>query len=112
MRVAKSINLALSFILELCMLAALGHWGFKTGSPTIIQLGLCLGAPVLATVVWGIFLAPASSRRLGGPAHLILEVLIFAVAVIALHAAGQPALAGIFGTVYAINLMLRLAWHQ
>src|SRR5512143_3749185 len=110
--IAKSANLALAFILELCMLAALGYWGFMTGSATVVQLILCLGVPLLAAVVWGIFLAPASSRRLREPLHLILEVLIFASAIIALYTAGQPTLAVIFGVVYAINLALRWVWHQ
>lgn len=112
MTIAKSANLALSFILELCMLAALGYWGFTTGSAVVVQLSLCLGVPLLAAVVWGIFLAPASSRQLRGPLHLILEVLLFALAIIALFTAGQPTLGGIFGVVYVINLVLRLVWRQ
>ena len=112
MTIAKSANLALSFILELCLLAALGYWGFKTGGTTVVQLILCLGVPLLTAVVWGIFLAPASARRLREPLHLILEVLIFAIAIVALYTAGQPILAVIFGVVYVINLALRLMWHQ
>ena len=112
MTIAKSANLALSFILELCMLAALGYWGFKTGSATVVQLILCLGVPLLAAVVWGILMAPTSPRRLREPFHLILEVIIFALAIIALYTAGQPTLAAIFGVVYVINAVLRLVWHQ
>jgi hypothetical protein len=112
MTVAKSANPALAFILDLCMLAALGYWGLKAGSATIVQLVLCLGVPLLAVVGWGIFLAPASARRLREPLHLILEVFIFAVAIAALYTAGQPTLAAIFGVVYVINLALRLVWRQ
>ena len=112
MTIAKSANLALSFILELCMLAALGYWGFKTGSATLVQLILCLGIPLLTAVIWGIFLAPASARRLREPFHVSLELIIFALAIIALYTAGQPTLAVIFGVVYVINVVLRLVWHQ
>ncbi len=112
MSIAKSANLALSFILELCLLAALGYWGFKTGSTTVVQLILCLGVPLLVAGVWGILLAPASSRRLRNPFHLILEVILFVLGIIALYTAGQSTLAVIFGVVYAINLALRLVWHQ
>ena len=94
------------------MLVALGYWGFKTGSTTVIQLLLCLGVPVSVAVVWGIFLAPASKRRLHNPFHLILEVMLFASAIIALYTAEQPALAVIFGIVYLINVVLRLVWRQ
>ena len=31
MEIIKAANLALSFLLELCALAALGYWGFQTG---------------------------------------------------------------------------------
>ncbi len=112
MTIAKSANLALSFIRELCLLAALGYWGFETGSTTILQLILCLGVPLVVAVMWGILMAPASPRRLHNPFHLSLEVIIFALAIIALYTAGQPTLAVIFGIVYAVNLVLRLVWHQ
>ena len=31
MEVIKAVNVALRFLLELCVLAALGYWGFKSG---------------------------------------------------------------------------------
>ena len=49
----KSVNLALRFLLELCALGALGYWGFKTGSTTSSKIGLGLGVPLVAAVVWG-----------------------------------------------------------
>lgn len=112
MTIAKSANLALSFILELCMLIALGYWGFKTGNAVLTQILLCLGAPLLAAAVWGVLLAPASPRRLREPFHLTLELIIFALAIVALYIAGQPTLAGIFAVVYVINVVLRLVWRQ
>jgi hypothetical protein len=110
--IAKSANLALSFFLELCMLAALGYWGFTTGGEFVTRITLGIGAPLLAAVVWGIFLAPASSRRLAQPFRLVLELAIFGLAIIALYAAGQPAWALIFGIVYVINKVLQFVWHQ
>src|SRR5262245_10092173 len=110
--IAKSANLALSFFLELCMLAALGYWGFTTSGELGTRIIFGIGAPLVAAVVWGIFLAPASSRRLHDPFHLALEVLIFGLAIMALYAAGQPAWALIFGIVYVINKILQFVWHQ
>lgn len=94
------------------MLAALGYWGFKTGNGTVTQFLLCLGTPLLVAVVWGIFLAPASSKRLRGQAHLALELVIFGLAIVALAAAGQPVLAGIFVILYLINKVLQYVWRQ
>jgi hypothetical protein len=46
--------------LELCALGALGYWGFKTGSVTSTKVVLGVGAPLVATVVWGTFLSPSA----------------------------------------------------
>ena len=95
MTFVKSANLALSFFLELCLLAALGYWGFTTGSGAARYL-LCLGIPLLAALTWGIFMAPASPRRLRGLAYQVLGLMLFGLAILALYMAGQPALALIF----------------
>ena len=65
--VIKNANLALSFLLELCVLVALGYWGFQTGQGTIAKIGLGIGAPMVAVVVWALFGAPKSAWRLQGP---------------------------------------------
>jgi len=57
----KSANLALAFLLELCMLAALGYWGFITGESSVSRISLGLGAPLLAAIIWGTFLSPKAA---------------------------------------------------
>src|SRR5205085_11771182 len=112
MELLKNINLALAFLLELCMLAALGYWGFTLDQGLAIRIGAGLGAPLLAAVVWGLWMAPRASKRLPEPLHLIVELLIFGLAIAALYAAGRPWLALIFGIIYTINVMLRYAWGR
>ena len=112
MSIAKSANLALSFLLELCMLAALGYWGFVTGSGPVVQGLLCTGLPIGVAALWGVWLAPASPRRLSGPAHLAAELILFGLAIAALFAAGQALWGALFLAVYAINVSLRLLWRQ
>jgi hypothetical protein len=112
MDLLKNINLALAFLLELCMLAALGYWGFTLDQGLAIRLIAGLGLPVLAAIVWGVFMAPRASHRLQGPAYLILGLVIFGLAIAALYAAGRPGLALAFAIVYLINLVLRYAWGQ
>lgn len=51
-------NLALAFLPELCALAALGYWGFPTGSGVVTRIGPDVGAPLLAAVLWGLFASP------------------------------------------------------
>jgi hypothetical protein len=57
LEVIKGANLALRFLLELCALGALGYWGFKTGGGLIAKIGLGIGAPLVAAVVWGTFVS-------------------------------------------------------
>ncbi len=112
MNILKAANLALSFLLELCMLAAFVYWGFTTGNGLSAQLLLGIGVPLVVIIFWGIFMAPASARRLPRLPHWIVEIILFAAAIVALYAAGQPGLAMIFAVVYALNVILRLAWKQ
>ncbi len=106
------INLAIAFLLELCMLVSIGYWGFKTGTQMVAKIGLGIGVPLLVAVVWGIFLAPNSSTRLPEPWRLILELVIFGAAIMALYRAGQHYLAGVFGLIYLINKILLYIWRQ
>lgn len=112
MEIIKSANLTLRFLLELCMLAALGYWGVETGEQLVAKIGLGTGAPLLAGLVWGIFLAPKSSRRLHQPLRLILELVIFGLAITALYTTGPRWLAWVFGLIYVINKALLAVWGQ
>jgi Protein of unknown function (DUF2568) len=108
----KSVNLGLSFLLELCALAALAYWGFQVSNGPVMAVLLGIGAPLLAALVWGRFAAPASRTRLPMPWLLILKVAIFALAAAALAVAGQPGLAVVFAGVVVINLVLAQVWDQ
>jgi hypothetical protein len=108
----KNANLALAFLLELCMLAALGYWGFVAGSATFQKLVLGLGTPLVVAIIWGLFAAPRATRRLSGVGLFALKALLFCTAAIALWAAGLPALAVIFIAVVALNAALLAVWAQ
>jgi hypothetical protein len=108
-RAVLAANLGLRFALELAMLAALAYWGFRTGSSVVADVVLGLGAPALAALVWGVWAAPRSPRRLHGGALLALQSSVFAVAAVALAAAGRTGLAIVFAVVVAANtVVLRL----
>ena len=77
MEFIKGANLALRFLLELCALGALGYWGFKTGSATLAKIGLGIGTPLVAAVVWAIFVSPQASVQLPRILVLLLQVLVF-----------------------------------
>ncbi len=105
-------NLALAFLLELAALVALGYWGFRTGDTVLAKWLLGLGAPLLAALVWGLFVAPKAARRASLPVRLALKALIFGGASLGLAAAGWPALGLILFLAAAINQALLLAWRQ
>jgi quinol-cytochrome oxidoreductase complex cytochrome b subunit len=110
--VIKSANLALRFLLELCALAALGYWGFQTGRGLFMKIGLGIGAPLLAALVWGTFVAPHAAVPVSAPLRLVLELVVFGSAAAALYAAGRPALAGSFALTVVINRVLMHLWGQ
>jgi hypothetical protein len=110
MTILRYANLALRFGLELCMLAALGYWGFRLEASWPIRLGLGIGTPLLAAIVWGTFLSPKATVPLSAGWRLLLELIVFGCAIVALYAAGQPRLAGIFAVVLLINEVLLRVW--
>jgi Protein of unknown function (DUF2568) len=102
----RSVNLGVRLLCELALLVALAVWGFHAGSGLAGDLLLGLGAPLLAAVVWGLWVAPAARRRLADPARLLVEVLLFAAGVVALAVAGFPLVAVGFAAVVAVNILL------
>lgn len=56
MIVIESLNLLVRFVLELCMLASVGYWGFKTGDGAAMAALLGVGGPLVMAVVWGTFI--------------------------------------------------------
>ncbi len=112
MAVLKSLNLALSFLLELAMLVAFGYWGFNTGSSTVVHWILGLGVPIVAIVIWSIFNAPLSKRRLPRTPRTLLEAVMFSLGALALAVAGQTTWAAIFVVFIVINQILIFVWQQ
>lgn len=109
---AKAANLVVRFLLELCALGALGYWGFVVGGNVFVKTLLSIGAPLLAAVVWGLFVSPKSAVPLEMPLRLVPEVLVFGSAAGALFHTGHPVLAVALLIVAAVNRALIFAWSQ
>lgn len=99
----KNVNLGLSFLLELCLLAAFAYWGIHTGQGRAAKILLGVGAPLLAAIFWGLFMAPRAFLPVHNPLYLIFKVILFGLAVIALVVAGHPSLAWVLGVLFVIN---------
>ena len=107
MEAARVANLAARFLLELCALAAFAYWGFERDGSARYLLGV--GSPLVAAVVWGVFVSPKARVRVPGGVRLAIEVAFFGLAALALAAAGHPALAGALALAGAANIALLYA---
>lgn len=108
----KMLNLAIRFLLELCMLAAVGYWGFRTQSTWLMKILCGIGLPVLIALLWGTFLAPKATHPLRGVSFLLLELALFASGAVALFASGKPALGWTYAIVLIMNKILPIMWNQ
>ncbi|QQP14926.1 YrdB family protein [Lysinibacillus agricola] len=106
------MNLALRFLLEICVIVAFGYWGLQTGKGIFFKLLLGIGTPVLFVVLWSMFGSPKATIPLDGAWHFMLEFVIFSLAVIALYATGRTQLASIFAILIIINQILLSVSHQ
>jgi hypothetical protein len=112
MNLLKALNLLLSFLLELAMLAALATFGITVGKNAFAVGILGLGLPLLAAVLWGIFAAPKSRHRLPQVPRLLFALLMFGLSDTALYSAGRTAWALDLAVIGLMNLILAYTWKQ
>ncbi len=102
-RAAGLVNLGLRFLVELAAYGSLGYGGAAVGGSPTWRALVAVAAPLLALVVWTAFLAPKAKWRLGEPAAVALELVIFAVAAAVLASTGRVAAAVVLAAVAATN---------
>lgn len=108
----KMLNLAVRFLLELCLLTAVGYWGFKTQSSWFMKILLGVGLPVLIAVLWGMFIAPKATHPLSGASYMTVELVLLALGSLTLFASGKPTLAWAYTVVLIVNKILLVVWKQ
>lgn len=104
-------NLGLAFLLELAALIAFAMvgallpvgWG---------QLAGGIAAAAVFIIIWAIWAAPRSKRRLKGMNLLLFKIGVFGVAVLILALIGQPVWAAVLAVLVAINLTLARQMKQ
>ncbi|WP_067132542.1 YrdB family protein [Microtetraspora malaysiensis] len=111
--VAKGVNLALMFFLELGVLVSVGSWGFTLSAPLAVRILAGLGAPMVFGTLWGLFAAANGARfKLHGLARAAFEIAWFGGGAAALVASGLVTSGVVFAGLYIVNGILRLVWHQ
>lgn len=111
MQILKTLNLLVRFLLELCMLAAVGYWGFKTQSGAMRMIA-GVGLPILLIVIWGLFVAPRALYPASGILHVALSMILLGSGAIALFASGRAALGWLYAIVLVVNQSLLIVWKQ
>lgn len=112
MDVLKVLNLLVRFLLELCMFAAVGYWGFKTYSGWAMKIIFGIGVPVLIAVLWGLFVAPRATYLLSGISYLAVELILLGSGAVALFASGNPTLGWVYAIILVVNKGLLVLWNQ
>jgi hypothetical protein len=112
MKAFQLLNVALSFFLELAMLAAFGFWALSLEAGLLVRIVAAIIAVAAASVLWGFVAAPKAARRLKQPYLSLFILAMFGLAALALLAAGHAKLAGYFAGIAILNVALAYAWNQ
>ncbi len=112
MAIVQSINLGLRFALELSLLGALGYAGFQLDAGWPARLLVGIGLPLIAAVIWGLFVAPKASHLLTEPWRFAVELGLFTLGAVALWVVGQTPLALALLALFLLNRLLMVVWSQ
>ena len=106
--ITENVNLAVRFAMELALLAAVAYGAWRTVRSPRLRLVATVAAPLLVATLW------ATAVHGTGPAavRLGVQVLLFAVAAVALLALHRPRLAAAFLSVVTVNAALMALWAQ
>jgi hypothetical protein len=110
MDILKALNLLIRFLLELCMLVAVGYWGFKIHSGWVLKIIFGIGLPILIAVIWGLFIAPRATYPLRGISYLAVELILLGSGAVALFASGRPVLGWVYTVTLVVNQVLIVVW--
>ena len=106
------INIALRFFLEVFALVIFAYWGFQSSQGILMKFVLGIGSPLAIAIIWGVFGSPGAPIRVKGYLRVVLELLIFGLATLALYSTGNTSLALIYGIIVIVNRILIGLWDQ
>jgi len=112
MNFIKQINLLVSFLLEVGLIILAGYWGFHQSENSILKYILAIGVPSVIILLWGIWAAPKSKRRLKNPVRTTFKLAMMALAVFFGYATGQPVLVVCFAVITILNVSLAYLFSQ
>ncbi|HLS92265.1 MAG TPA: YrdB family protein [Microbacterium sp.] len=99
----------LRLLSEIVAFGSLAVWGFLAW-PFAWNIVWGIGAPVVAILVWALFISPRAVVALPSLVRMIIELLVFVSATLALWALGLPwagLAAGVFCVVVGVFVLRR-----
>lgn len=112
MEILKNINLGFRFMLELGLVFSLGYAGLHIADNALLKWSAAILLPLGAVIVWGLFIAPKATHVLEQPQRIILELILFGIAVALLLVTGHKAAAIALASAVLINEVLLITWKQ
>lgn len=112
MNAIKQLNLLVSFLLELMMLYLYGYWGYKTGGHPVMSYALAILLPGIVIILWGIWAAPKSKRRLKNPMRSVVKLSLLLLAAVLGFMAGRTSWSIWFGAITLLNAGLAFIFSQ
>lgn len=99
------VVLTIRFLTELALLAGLAVAGARLGDGLLFSIVNAILLPLVAAVVWAVFIGPRAPRRLPEPGRFIVESVLFAATGVALALSGWLAV-GIVVAVAGIGFAI------
>ncbi len=99
-------NEVLRFLLELFAFVSLGIWGFLAFPLPWPGVLVGIGAPVLAILLWALFVSPKAVFRIDPFGQALVEIAVFSAAALGWWMLGQPIVAVVFAVVAAVSGIL------
>ncbi len=112
MQSIKFLHQTLAFLLELCMLAAMGRWAYLQGKTPWAKYSFAFLIIALTVVLWAYFAAPKSPNRLMLEYRIIFEFLLFGIACWMLYSTSLHKYAWIFGITVLVSLCLEFYFEK
>jgi hypothetical protein len=99
----KSINLTISFLLELALIGTVAFWGLTSSMPIPGRVILGLMLPTVVVVFWALFMAPRAKRRIPDRWEPVVALVMFLGAAVLLIMSGHRTAGGVFALVAVLN---------
>ncbi|RZU64264.1 uncharacterized protein DUF2568 [Microterricola gilva] len=98
-----SPNDIIRFLLEIVAVVSLAIWGFTMWPMPWPGIAFAIGAPLLAILLWALFLSPKAVFQLDAFGRALIEIVVMGSVAFAWWSMGQPYIAAAFALVATVS---------